>query len=242
MSKVRLWSPYLGISVRDLIFRDLQKLSSLGAGVSFSIGVMFTWGAKIHSGCKARVSGLKQGSDPIPTAIQGQTRIDGSQNCIRPQTHRGLMALANRICPVSAKGSIRHSYFSRARLVSASPSAPSSIRDSLTAAKYLLQTPFRRLLFIFRTALSSQGSDAYHYIERGNGGRKKTHSYYFYFFAYDVVANFSHVPPSAHTGSLPCMKRYDIVPYKSQDKEKHSSEVCLWNIEAVKPSLEHVNV
>lgn len=67
----------------------------------------------------------------------------------------------------------------------------------------------------------------YHYIERGDGGRQKTHSYYFYFFAYDVVANFSHVPPPACIGTLDFMKRDDILAYESQDKEKHSSEVSL---------------
>lgn len=123
--KVRLWSPYPGTSARGLIFRDLQKPSSPGPGDSFSIGVTFTLGAKLHPWCKARVSGEKQRSDPIPRAIQGQTLIDSSQTWNRPQTHRALMALANRICPVSAKGSIRHSHFSRACLVSASPSAPS---------------------------------------------------------------------------------------------------------------------
>lgn len=71
---------------------------------------------------------------------------------------------------------------------------------------------------------------------------ERKHSCYFYFFAYDVVANFSHVPPSAHIGTLHFMKKDYILAYESQDKEKPSSEVSLWNIEAVKPSLEHVNV
>lgn len=67
----------------------------------------------------------------------------------------------------------------------------------------------------------------YHCVERGDGGREKTHSYHFYFFAYDVLANFSRVPTSAHIGTPDFMTRDDILACGSQDKEKHSSEVRL---------------
>lgn len=49
----------------------------------------------------------------------------------------------------------------------------------------------------------------------------------------------SHPPIS---GPFILWKELIILAYESQDKEKHSSEVSLWNIEAVKPSLGHVNV
>lgn len=56
---------------------------------------------------------------------------------------------------------------------------------------------------------------------------ERNHSYYFYFFAYDVFADFPHVPPSARTGTPWFMKRDEIPAYERQDKEKPSSEVSL---------------
>lgn len=72
----------------------------------------------------------------------------------------------------------------------------------------------------------------YHYIEKGDGGRKKTHSYYFYYFSFFtnyVAGDFLMYPypPSDHVGTIHFKKRGDILADESQQKEKHSSEVSL---------------
>lgn len=186
--------------MRNLTSRDPQKLPSLGLVNPSPLGFYSLGEPKFIPGVKPESGGRSEGLIPFPAPPEGSVSLTAARPGPGPGTPWPDGSGQQNV-PSECQGRRRTSSFQQ---------RPSGVSESISTvvpayvtARQLPDTPsdtFRRLLVIFRPAFSTQASDVHCYKERGDGGRRKTHSYCFYCVACDVLAGFAHVPPSACLG------------------------------------------